>query len=759
MYQNEYIRLMMKSFFFKISLLLFFFIFSFSTVSRSEVLKEIKITGNERISEETIKMFSPIELNQKIDEKDLNKITKELYQTNFFENITVSFNDGVLSINVKENPIIGKLKIEGVKSKTLIEDLLKKLTLKSRASFNEFQLKEDRNKILNELKIRGYYSAELEVFSINQSKNIIDIVYEIKLGEKARIKKIKFTGNKVFKDSKLKSIIISEEYKPWKFISGKKYLNENIISIDNRLLKNFYLNKGYYNVKINSSFAKVIDDQNFELIFNINANEKYYFNDLSLDLPIEYEKSNYNKILSLFSSYKSKPYSINKIEKILEKIDAITTNEQFESTKSFVEENIVENKINLKFIIEETEKIFVQQINIFGNNVTRENVIRNQFALDEGDPFNEILMTKTINNIKNLNFFKDVKYKISENKTDKIKIINIYVEEKPTGEIMAGAGFGTSGATTTFGVKENNYLGKGINLDTNITVNESSLKGKFSFTNPNYKNSDKSIYGNIQAIEINKFSDFGYKTNKTGLSFGTGFELYDDLNASFGVQSLYEVIDTDSSASDLQKKQKGDYFDNFFDFSFNYDKRNQRFQPSEGYKSIFKSSIPLLSETGTFTNTISSTNYLEFFDKNILKSSIYFQSANSLKNENIKLSERLIIPSSRLRGFEYGKTGPRDGNDYIGGNFVSSLNVSSTLPQILENSQTTEFNIFLDVANVWGVDYNSELDTADTIKSSVGIGFDWFTVVGPMSFSLSQPLTKSDTDVEETFRFNLGTTF
>ena len=119
----------------------------------------------------------------------------------------------------------------------------------------------------------------------------------------------------------------------------------------------------------------------------------------------------------------------------------------------------------------------------------------------------------------------------------------------------------------------------------------------------------------------------------------------------------------------------------------------------------------------------------------------------------------MIIPSSRLRGFEYGKTGPRDGNDYIGGNFVSSLNVSSTLPQILENSQTTEFNIFLDVANVWGVDYNSELDTADTIKSSVGIGFDWFTVVGPMSFSLTQPLTKSDTDVEESFRFNIGTTF
>ena len=749
----------MKNFFSKIFLLLILFCFFLSATSRSEVIKEIKVNGNERISDETIKMFSTIKLNQDINDDDLNKITKDLYQTNFFENIFVSINDGVLVIQVKENPIIGKLEIQGIKSKTIKENLLKIIKIKSRNSYNEFLLKEDSTTILNELKNLGYYSAKIDILSTNQSKNIIDIIYEINLGEKARIKKITFTGNKVFKDSKLKSIIISEEYKPWKFISGKKYLKENIISIDNRLLKNFYLNKGYYNVEINSSFAKVIDDKYFELIFNINANEKFFFDNLSLDLPIEYEKLNYEKIYNLFSSYKNKPYSISKIEKILETIDSITTNEQFESTKSFVEENIVEDKINLKFIIEETEKIFVKQINIFGNNVTRENVIRNQFALDEGDPFNEILMKKTINNIKNLNFFKDVNYKITENKIDKVKVIDVYVEEKPTGEIMAGAGFGTSGATTTFGVKENNYLGKGINLDTNLTVNESSLKGKFSFNNPNYKNSNKSIYGNLQALEINKLSDFGYKTNKTGISFGTSFELYDDLNSSFGFQSLYEVIDTDSSASDLQKKQKGNYFDNFFDLSFNYDKRNQKFQPSEGFRSTFSSSIPLLSETGTFTNTITSTKYLEFFDKNVFKSSIYFKSANSIKDENIKLSERLNIPSSRLRGFETGKTGPRDGNDYIGGNFVSSLNLSSTLPQILENSQTTEFNIFLDVANVWGVDYDSSLDIADDIKSSIGIGFDWFTVVGPMSFSLSQPLTKSDTDIEENFRFNLGTTF
>ncbi len=751
---------MFKRAIYLISIIFLTFVFLVNT-SFAEVIKKIEIIGNERIPDATIKALSSIKINQVITENDLNNITKDLYESNFFENIILSIKKDTLIINVKENPIIGNIEIKGVKSNTIKKEIDDKLILKSRASYNKLLLKEDKNSIINVLRNLGYYTSDVNVLLENQSKNIIDIIYEIDLGKKAKIKKITFTGNKVYKDSKLKSIIISEEYKPWKFISGKKYLNENNISIDNRLLKNFYLNKGYYFAQINSSFAKVIDEESFELIFNIDANEKYYFDNLDLELPIEYDETNYDKIYNLFSSYKNKPYSINKISKILESIDEITSSEQFESTKSFVEEDFVENKINLKFLIEETEKIYVKKINVFGNNVTRESVIRNQFVLDEGDPFNEILMGKTINNLKNLNFFRNVDYKIIEKKKEeeKFKEINIYVEERPTGEIMAGAGFGTSGATTTFGIKENNYLGKGILLDTNATINESSVKGKFSFRNPNYNNTNRAIYGSLQSQETDKLSDFGYKTNKTGISFGTGFELYDDLNASFGIESLYEVIDTDSSASALQKKQKGNYFDNFFDLSLSYDKRNQKFQTSEGFRNTFNASIPLISETGTFSNNFSSTNYIEFFDKNILRSSIFFSSANSIKGENIKLSERLNIPSSKLRGFEYGKTGPKDGNDYIGGNFVSALNISSTLPQLLENSQTTEFNVFLDVANVWGVDYNSSLNKSNDIKSAVGIGFDWYTVVGPMSFSLSQPISKSDTDVEESFRFNIGTTF
>ena len=149
----------------------------------------------------------------------------------------------------------------------------------------------------------------------------------------------------------------------------------------------------------------------------------------------------------------------------------------------------------------------------------------------------------------------------------------------------------------------------------------------------------------------------------------------------------------------------------------------------------------------------------ELYENNITAFSISLSSANSISDDDIKLSERLFIPSRKLRGFETGKVGPKDSNDFIGGNYMTTLNFSTTVPQILPNSQNIDTVFFLDVANLWGVDYDSSIDGESKIKSSVGIGLDWFTVVGPLNFSLAQPLTKDTNDITETFRFNIGTTF
>jgi len=743
----------------KTFILTIIFIFLTFSIANSDVVKEIKIEGNNRITDEIIKIFSDIKLEQELQTSDINKIIKNLYETKFFNNISVNFENNIISIIVEEAPLIDKLTLSGIKAKKIEENILDILKLKQKSSFDEFQMLKDVENIESTLKSIGYYFAKVSPTIEKINNNTVNLEYQIELGNKAKIKKISFLGNEVFKDKKLKSIIISEEYKFWKFISGKKYLQEQLTEIDKRLLKNFYLNQGFYNVKINTSFAKLINDDDFEVIFNIDSGNKIYFNELKIVFPDNFTKENYDNLKNLFKNLKGKKYSINSVEKILREIDKITIQEEFKSSRAFVKEQLINDKLNIDFVIEESTQFFVKKINIYGNNVTQENVIRNQLELDEGDPFSEILAKRSENNIKSLNFFKSVNTKILDAKEANSKIINIEVTEKPTGEIMAGAGGGTEGGTVFFGVKENNYLGKGLSVDANATISTETFRGKISVTNPNYNNSDKSTFFNVQAIEIDQLKDFGYKTNRNGFEIGVGFEYLEDFNLNLSTSTFIEKIQTDSTASARQQSQAGNYFDTFVKFDFDLDKRNQRFKPSDGYRSNYNVSLPIVSDTNTLTNTYSYKIYSELFENNVSSFSFLIRSATSLSNEDVKLTERLSIPSNKLRGFERGKVGPKDGNDFIGGNFISSINLQSSLPFLFENSQNFDAIIFFDAANIWGVDYDSSIDDGSKIRSSIGIGVDWATIVGPLSFSITEVITKSDNDIEETFRFNLGTTF
>jgi len=732
---------------------------TFVNFSSAEIIEKIDVKGNERISKETIIMFSSVELNDEIDDIKLNDILKNIYNSNFFDDVSITFIDKILTISVKENPIIENIEITGIKSNSLKDQILQTVSLKSRSSYNEILLNNDIFKISNFLKSIGYFFSKIDVVKNDLLDNKVDVTIQIDLGNKAKIKKISFLGNKIFKDKKLKSVIVSEEYKFWKFISGKKYLNENVINLDTRLLRNFYLNEGYYNVEINSSFAKMINEEEFELVFNINAKQIVYINKVNLNLPEDYNKQNFNSVFLKINEIVNKPYSISEMETIIEQIELLALSDQYESINVNIDENLIDDQLTLNFNITETEKYFVEKINIFGNNITNENVIRNNFLIDEGDPFNEILFSKSINEIKRLNFFKEVKSEILEDQNNNTKIINISVEEKATGEISAGAGFGTSGGTLAFGIKENNFLGNGISLNTSLDLSANSIKGQFAVTHPNYKNSDKSLYYNIQALELDRLTNFGYKSNKIGFNVGTNFEYLDDLDLGLGIENYLEKIETDSTASARQKSQSGNYLDTFLNVDVKYDKRNQRYQTTSGFYNLYTVKLPLLSESSTLTNEYSYKYFTELYKNNITSALITLSTANSLNNKQIKLSERLFVPSRNLRGFESGKIGPKDGNDYVGGNYMTSLNIVSTLPQFLENSENFDFLIFLDTANLWGIDYDKTLNDNSSFRSAIGIGIDWLTPIGPLNFSFAQPITKASTDITETFRFNLGTTF
>ena len=220
-----------------------------------------------------------------------------------------------------------------------------------------------------------------------------------------------------------------------------------------------------------------------------------------------------------------------------------------------------------------------------------------------------------------------------------------------------------------------------------------------------------------------------------------------------------ETLETDATASTAYKKQEGSYFDTTFDYSLAYDKRNSAYQPSSGFYSSWFQQLPIISENQTIINGYRITGYKELIDDMVVSSGIYSRAVNSLTDDDVRISKRLFVPGSKLRGFESGKIGPIENNDFIGGNYISTLNLSTNLPTILRNVENVDFTYFIDIANVWGVDYDSSIDDSNVIRSSTGIGLDLLTPIGPLNFSLSQPITKKSSDKTETFRFNIGTTF
>ena len=729
--------------------------------SYSEIISEFNITGNDRVSAQTIINFSEFNKGANITDNDLNNILKNIYETNFFEDVSVDIKNSILTINVKEHPIIQDIKFEGIKAVKFVEALIDEISLKPKGPFNKFTLKRDLEKILNILKQSGYYFATVDVQKEDNPNKTINLIYNVKMGEKAFIKKIKFIGDKKFKSRKLNSVITSEESKFWKFLSKKKFLDKARTDLDKRLLKNFYLNKGFYNVIIEQAFTQILDNKSFSLTYKINAGEKFLFNNFDLIIPQDFDKIKFNELKKVFKSLENTTYSYSKIESILDVIDKISLKENYEFINAVVTENIVENnKINFIFNIKDGDKFYVDRINISGNNITKENYIRQQLIVDEGDPFNTILHTKSINKIKATNIFKSVKSKVSDSTNSGQKIIDISVEEKPTGEISAGAGFGSAGSTVAFGIKENNFKGEGIKLNFNVNISADAIKGGLAYTQPNFAYSDKSVTTSIESTSTDKEKDYGYKSSLNKIALGTRFEQFEDFYFSPNLSISNEVLTTTQNASANYKKQEGSYFDALFNYNLTNDKRNSPYRPDSGYVSTWSQELPIVSDGMAVSNGYTFTHYQEFLDDMIVTLGVYGRTINSIRsNKDVRVSKRLYMPETKLRGFEAGKIGPKDGNDFVGGNYSASFNATTTLPFLFPTFEKIDFLLFFDAANLWHVDYSANVDQGNTVRSATGIAIDVITPMGPLSFSLAQPLTEADGDVTESFRFNLGTTF
>jgi len=749
---------------FKIIKLSFFLIFFFSVSNVFSIeIENIVINGNKRISKETIYNYVLQNDNYRSNNSNaLDSLQKKLFATGFFSEIKIKYIKNSLIIDVKENPFIKFFYVDGI-SESEFDNLQKFLLNKENSFFSEAQLKIDNNKIVDFFKSKGFYNIDFSVDLIKLENNQINLIYNIKKNNVSKIKKIEFIGNKKFTRSTLYSVINSSIDGWWKFLSSTTKVNNELLNYDVELLKRHYLNNGFYDFQVLSFYYEKLSGNSVSLIFSLYEGNKYDFESIEIiNKNIAISKDILNKIKLIANENLNTNYSLVKIQKFRNEIDDLLEYNNLSDLKYSVAEIKKNNKININLIFSKITNIYqIKNISIVGNEITNESVIRRNLFFQEGDNFNEQKLKKSIRKLRNLGIFKEVKYEIKFNNSESDNSIDIKFEivEQATGEISAGAGAGTNGAVINFGIQEKNFLGNGNRLSSYINLGTEKIEGNINFTDNDFQKSGNSLTTSLYATKYDFTDSSGYENSIYGSKISLRYELFENIFFSPGMALEYDSFDANINASTLIKKRDGDYLSSKVFYKIFNDKKNSSINPTEGYDFGFGQTLSaLISDVPSIENIIFGSYYREIKPKFNGSIKYRLRSINGI-DDDVKFSERFHLSEQVLRGFKSRGVGPKDGNDHVGGNYSINSSFGTTVPSFIPENWNTTTGFFVDMANVWGIDYSDSIDDSNGLRMSIGVGLNWLSPLGPISMTYASPLLKESSDNERQFSFNLGTVF
>ena len=742
------------------SIVLFLLFFSFYTFSSySEILKEINVIGNNRVSTQTVLDNVDLSLDSDLDTSDLDRVQKKLFKTDFFDEVLLNYNEGKLIIRVKENPLIENFFISGVVNNQREDFLYESLNLGQNRIFSKSLLSQDLLKIKNIFADAGYMNAQVEPSLSLLPGNNVNLVLKVDRGEKFNIDRIFFIGDKKFKNSELIDEISSSEYGWWKFLSSSSVFSQKRLDYDKYLLREFYLNSGYYNIQIPSVDLDIASSNLLNLTFTIDSGNIHSIGSYDvIDDQNNLSEENIKSIKSIVNKSLPKIYSKKKIINIKDDIYDYLNLNNIDFMNLKINENVSnDNIVNLIFSFNKSNVKYIDKIIVKGNSITNEEVIRRNIDLASGDQFSEYKLDKSKQNLENSQIFKRIEIKKID-KDDELIELEVNVEEQPTGSIAAGIGLGTNESSLGGSLNEKNLFGQGIDLNSNLNFGTEKIKGNIGLKFDDFLNSDNKFLYNFYIIDTS-YENAGYESTVVGNSGSVEYSIFKDINIELGLGIDLDDISANSSASQLYKSREGKY--NTFKAFYNLkkDTRDRSFNVKNGNLFSFGQAFATpLSDIPYISNNISNSFYSELSDNYVINLKTGFSSINGLDNKDIKLSDRKFISSRNLRGFESLGVGPVDNNNHIGGNYTAYGSVSSTFPNPLPDKWNAKSLIFFDAGNVWGVDFDKSKDS-DKIRSSVGLGLDWTSPLGPINFSLSNVLSKANTDKEQSFSFLLGSVF
>jgi outer membrane protein insertion porin family len=754
------------------------------SVAQAQVVSSFVVEGNQRVENDTILAYVPFSAGKSVSADEIDAAVKALFQTGLFSDVQITRRGGTLVIKVEENPMINRVNFEG-NSAVKDTDLAKEVELRERMMFTRAKVLSDVNRIIAVYRRAGYYSVTVSPKIIKLPQNRVDLVFEINEGEETKVRSIEFVGNTSFSAYTLKGVIGTQQYSWWRFFNKNDTYDPDRLEYDKELLRRFYLQNGFADVRVISAEAVLLPDASgFTITYTIEEGPRYKIADVAVNVGDATMET--DKLIKQVRTGVGDYFNTAKVDKTVERLTLEASRQGFVFAR--VNPDVQRNPgdtLNITYNIVEGPRIYIERIDIVGNSRTEDQVIRRELRLYEGDAFNRVMVERARRRLTALDFFSTVNFRDEAGSAPDRVVLIVEVQEKSTGSVNFSLGYSTSEYIVgSIGLTERNFLGKGYNVNLSTTASWFRQNVTFSFTNPYFMGMPISAGFDIFATNANNQAESNYNSQQAGFALRTGFRLDENsgLNLRYGL--MWRDVDgiSKSSAAPAVIQSAGKSLKSFVSGTYTWDNLDNPLRPTNGFRGQVVGEVAGLGGDVYYSSIeVHGWYFYPIYEEAVvLKLEGNAGQMWPFAGDDVPLQDRYFKGGDTFRGFQPAGVGPmqrgNDGDtDSIGGTTYAIGTVEMTFPIGLPEEWGIGGAVFSDFGTIFGSETDTELvgtgdckygatrdclvfDTA-TFRASVGAGILWQSPFGPLRFEVAYPLLKADYDKTEYFRFSIGTVF
>ncbi|MET0545531.1 MAG: outer membrane protein assembly factor BamA [Caulobacterales bacterium] len=753
------------------------------------IIQTIQVQGTQRIEDATVLSYLSLQPGDRFDEQRIDLSLKTLFATGLFADVSIKQQGLGLVVTVVENPIINQVKIEGNKNlKT--DKLTKELQAKPRAVFTPARIQGDVQRIIELYRRSGRFAATVTPQVKELSQNRVDLIFEIQEGPVSDIRSINFIGNKAFSDRQLKKSLATQESHWWKFFSQKDNYDPDKMEYDREQLRKFYTNRGFADFRVVSAVAELTPDQKaFYVTFTVDEGEKYKFGQIKVETALSKLKP--DALRAVVPIKEGRIYESDKIEKSIDALTyaAGTAGYAFVDIRPGINRNPDARTIDINFKLDEGPRVYIERIDVVGNTRTIDPVIRRELRLVEGDGFNRVLLDRSKTRVKALGYFKNVEVTDKPGSAPDRSIVEVKVEEQPTGEVSFSAGYSSyEKALFDISLTERNLRGRGQYVKFQIATSSRRKSIDFRFTEPRFLGRDVAAGFDLFATESDYLSEASFKSKTTGAGLRLGFPLSE--YSSLGLRYTLRLDDITAGTlicgqvlRPLICRQQGEFLTSLVGYSFNIDHRDDVRNPTRGYRASFSQDFAGVGGEVQYVRSEIEGSVYRGLLPGIVAS--FRASAGYIEGwggDNVRINDRFFKGGNSFRGFDAAGIGPRElltnnttgdvtRGDALGGKAYGIGSFELSFPLGLPKEYGISAGLFTEFGTLALLDKGDKIPPVSnatttlsvvddtSLRAAAGISLYWDSPFGPVQFDFSKVLAKEDYDETQGFRFTSRTNF